>query len=397
MSNPALEFCSAAQESEEAARALLSPELLQGSVAAAAVAGDAEALAAHLAADPVRARVPDAALGVPPLFALSGSSFDVTECAGLLLDAGAEPNAPTIFRAAAHGRFAFLDLLVARGIDVHAVTGPRDQPLLHWCLDECFSTELLDWLLANGADARAPVGRIGETALHVAVRRRRGEAVLRLLEHGVDLDARTTGGMTAWRHALRRGFDDVEALLHERGADTTRTPSDELAEALIAESEDDARAILAAHPGLAASMGPEEARILPDLAGWGRIDGMRLLLDAGVAVDARGMDGCTGLQMSAWFAQPEAARVFLDYGADPNAVEDWHNSTPLGWTAHGSRYSGGAAGNQDKYVAIAEMLLEAGARLSGPRDPADVHGRWLLADATEAVAEVLRRHGARAE
>jgi hypothetical protein len=43
----------------------------------------------------------------------------------------------------------------------------------------------------------------------------------------------------------------------------------------------------------------------------------------------------------------------------------------------------------------AAQLLEAGAPLADPGDPdGDPHGRWLLCDASDAVAEVLMRHGA---
>lgn len=396
---PIADFCRAAQESEDAARALLraDPALVERSVCAAAAAGDAAAVAVHLQRDPALAAAPEEATGAPPLAALVGSRFPepaLAECARALLEAGAELGARALFGAAARGRFALLEVFASLR-DVHAVRGARGMPLLHWCLDECFTPELLDWLLDHGADPNAAAGPFGESALHVAARRRRGAAVERLIDRGADLEARTAGGMTAWRHALRRGFGDVDELLRARGADTTTTPGDELAAALVAGREDEAREILAAHPELVPGMGPEEARLLPDLAARGAIGGMRLLLDAGIDVDARGLDGGTGLQVAAWFAEPAAARLFLERGADPNAGGDDHDSTPLGWVAHGSRYSGGARGNQAQYAEIAEALLAAGARLAHPANPDDRYGEWLLVDATEAVAEVLRRYGAR--
>ena len=74
----------------------------------------------------------------------------------------------------------------------------------------------------------------------------------------------------------------------------------------------------------------------------------------------------------------------------------YDDSTPLGWTAHGSRNTGGAGKRGAEYARVAKMLLEAGASIADPADPdRDPHGRWLLCDASKPVAEVLRRHGAR--
>ena len=62
-----------------------------------------------------------------------------------------------------------------------------------------------------------------------------------------------------------------------------------------------------------------------------------------------------------------------------DAENDFH-ATPLGWATHGSEHGWHReAGN---YPAVVEALLEAGAKL-----PETVSG-------TEAVKEVLRRHGA---
>ena len=74
----------------------------------------------------------------------------------------------------------------------------------------------------------------------------------------------------------------------------------------------------------------------------------------------------------------------------PRLIDDEHDSTPLGWVTHGSRYSGGADERQDVYVELAELLLEAGAPLPGPDDTWD-HEQH--AEATEPVAAVLTRHG----
>ena len=255
--------------------------------------------------------------------------------------------------------------------------------------------QFLDWdydgddalraMLAGGADPNARSGPRSETALHVAACRRRHSAIEILLAHGADAEARTAGGKTAWVHAARRGFDDVLAALGGRGA-VELTDTDRLAIALVADRLDEARAILAAAPGAARTGNPEEDRLLADLAGRPGTARVQLLLDAGADPAAPGLDGGTALHQAAWFGQPDNARLLIAAGAPLEVFDGYHDSSPLGWAVHGSRYSGGADVNQDAYVALTVMLLEAGA---GFRD--DAYLTRLLKDASPRVAAVLPR------
>jgi len=117
---------------------------------------------------------------------------------------------------------------------------------------------------------------------------------------------------------------------------------------------------------------------------------MRLLLDAGADVASRGLDDGTALHQAAWFGQPAGARLLIERGAPLDARGDGHDTTPLGWVTHGSRYSGGAASRQEVYVELAELLLAAGAPL--PKD-GERHDREQHAEATEEVKAVLARYG----
>ena len=81
---------------------------------------------------------------------------------------------------------------------------------LHYCAD---GDATLRRMLAEGAEPDLRHGTRVETPLHVATRRCRATAVDILLSHGADIDARTAGGKTAYAHAVRRGFDEVAALL----------------------------------------------------------------------------------------------------------------------------------------------------------------------------------------
>ena len=246
--------------------------------------------------------------------------------------------------------------------------------------------------LAEGADPDARVG--GETLLHVAVRRRRRDAVAILLDHGAGIDAGNGRGKTAYAHAVRRGFHEVAALLAERGADRELNEADRLAVALVHGRLAEARALLAAHPGCARTGNPEEDRLLADLAGRDAAEAVALLIGAGADLAATGLDSGTPLHQSAWFGQPANARLLIDAGAPLDVFDGVHNSSPLGWAVHGSRYSGGADRRQDAYAELVRMLLEAGSSLHYPGDPDhDAYLTRLRKDATPGIRELLDAAG----
>ena len=260
---------------------------------------------------------------------------------------------------------------------------------LHYCAD---GDDVLRRMLDDGTDPNLRDGPHEETPLHTATRRRRASAVDILLAHGADIDARTTGGKTAYAHAVRRGFDDVAAVLAERGADTELNEADRFAVAIVNGRLDEARAILAAHPGVARTGNPEEDRLLADVAGRNDTEPVTFLIEAGADLTARGLDSGTPLHQAAWFGQPANARLLIEAGAPLDVFEDVHHSSPLHWAVHGSRFSGGADERQDAYVELVEMLLAAGSSLHYPADPdGDAYRERLLADATPRVLEVLRR------
>ena len=265
---------------------------------------------------------------------------------------------------------------------------------LHEFLDCHFGADgddVLRRMLDEGADPNRRGEPHRETPLHTATRRRRASAVDILLAHGADIDARTAGGKTAYAHAVRRGFDDVAALLLRRGADTELSEADRFAVAVVNERLDEARAILEARPGVARTGNPEEDRLLADVAGRNDREPVTFLIEAGADLTARGLDSGTPLHQAAWFGQPANARLLIDAGAPLDIFEDVHHSSPLHWAVHGSRFSGGADDRQDAYVELVGMLLAAGSSLHYPGDPGgDAYRNRLLEDATPRVLEALR-------
>ncbi len=247
-------------------------------------------------------------------------------------------------------------------------------------------------LLADGADLNARSGPHGETALHVATRRRREEAAAILLDHGADIDAKTAFGKTAYAHAIRRGFHELVALLDERGANAELNDADRFAVAVCDGRLDEARQILAQHPGVVRTGNPEEDRLLADVAGRNGSEPIALLIAAGADLTATGLDSGTPLHIAAWFGQPANARLLIDAGAPLDVFDSVHEGSPIGWAVHGSRYSGGAEERQDAYVELVRMLLEAGSSLIYPDQPnSDAYLLRLLEDASPRVKELLKR------
>lgn len=247
--------------------------------------------------------------------------------------------------------------------------------------------------LRNGAD---PNDRddSGEPPLLVAARRRRLEAVRILLECGADINATNAHGKSAYAHAARRQFDEITELLVERGARTTMSAADEFAAAVGTGDLGAARTMIEADPTVVRTGNPEEDRLLADIAGRGSsLDAVRLLVDAGADLTARGLDDGTPLHIAAWFGQPRNAAVLVDAGAPLERFDSVHESSPLGWAVHGSRYSGAADERTDAYDAVVRLLLEAGARTCYPDDKSDAYFKRLLGDASPSVEAILLGNG----
>ena len=263
---------------------------------------------------------------------------------------------------------------------------------LHVLLDTAYGPDgdtRLGRILEAGVDLEERAGPLGEAPLHVATRRRRLSAVEILLAHGAEIDACTVGVKTAYAHAARRGFDEVAELLEARGADTSLVPPDRFAAAVLNGRIDEARDLLASHPDAARTGNPEEDRVLADAAGRPDPEPVRLLLAAGADLTAPGLDDGTPLHQAAWFGQPHNAQLLLEAGAPLDIFDGVHNSSPLGWAVHGSRYSGDAEAREKAYEELVRMLLHAGSSLRYPDDNGDSYLRRLREDARPGVLREL--------
>ena len=273
------------------------------------------------------------------LYGAAGVAHD-PELTRALLEAGADPDdGESLYHATESRDPACLALLLQHGARTSGTNA-----LAHALDDE--RPEHVRLLLEAGADP--------DEHAHVAhaVRRGRGPDVIRLLAaHGADLDR--PGGET-WRgdvrlrtpyaHARLRARDDVAETLAELGASTDVDPADAAVESL-ARGERPTTPLPETF-----DVDQQEVLILAALRG-----------DADVVVESVGADfrGVVGgspegslLQHAAWVGDTALVERLLELGATPDGA--------LGWAAHGSRNH--AVPDRD-YVAVAELLVAAGARL----------------------------------
>jgi ankyrin repeat protein len=175
---------------------------------------------------------------------------------------------------------------------------------------------------------------------------------------------------------VAKAFGHAEAfdLLMER------SPADEkLVNACWLHDEAMVKSLLAADPNLANALAPSGRRQLAHAARNNDSIAARLMLAAGLPVESFGQHNATPLHWAAWHGNAELVRLILTYNPPIENADNDYKVTPLNWALHGSQ--NGWYRETGDYPATVEILLNAGARL-----PEELWG-------TDAVKEVLRRHG----
>jgi ankyrin repeat protein len=174
--------------------------------------------------------------------------------------------------------------------------------------------------------------------------------------------------------AKQLGHEDVYRLLMDR------SPADvKLIAACWIVDEVMVNALTANHPGLVANLSAGYQRHVALAARNNHLAATRLMLSAGLPVDALGQHRATPLHWAAFHGNAEMAREILRYYPALELTDADFKSTPLGWAMHGSE--NGWYCESGDYAGTVELLLNAGARL-----PDKISG-------TDAVKEVLERHG----
>jgi hypothetical protein len=121
--------------------------------------------------------------------------------------------------------------------------------------------------------------------------------------------------------------------------------------------------VRAEHPGL--PLRDADAEQLPRWASAGDDEVVARLLDAGVPLDARGVDDGTALHYAGMWGRASTVELLLARGAEVDLMGGprEYPGTALAWTAWGSRELPGAEERMDGSLGAAAALLEAGARV----------------------------------
>lgn len=127
-----------------------------------------------------------------------------------------------------------------------------------------------------------------------------------------------------------------------------------------------------------ARLSPSDLKHVAHAARNNRPRAVRLMLEAGFPVDARGQEGGTPLHWAAWHGNLPMLKTILRFHPPLDLQDAAHHSTPLGWAIHASEH--GWQRGRGNYAGCVEALLAAGAT-----PPAELGG-------TEAVKKLLRRH-----
>lgn len=411
----------------------------------ACAVGDVARLREHVAHDPAWVHWPGGPLQLPPLMAVVHSSLaqlpafaeGLQACADLLLRAGADPHQrvgsrwpPASLQApdaahplsALHGaagvnhHVGMTRLLLAAGAD------PNDGESLYHALGSLECTRLLleagarvpgsnalhrvldaddlpalQLLLAHGAEPNEPLGGSapGATPLLWALRRRRSLAhVQALVAAGADAAVVTADGTPAHIQALRYGLPEVAAFLRSV-LGVADVPADAHFVAACAQGDEaQARALLAAQPGLVQGLTPTQQRLLPELAAQPDCgDAVRLMVRLGWPIDTPGGDWeGTALHHAIFRGDAALTRFLLEHGARWQARHGFQDNAcgALAWGSINTPEGGG------DWAGCAQALLEHGLPPAAP-DPSGsdavwLDGRWMhfsdeVADCLLAAAE----------
>jgi ankyrin repeat protein len=233
---------------------------------------------------------------------------DDVATAKLLIGAGAQATLANrygltpIAIAAANGNAAMIGMLLDAGADANAPDPAGDTPLMNAA--RVGSVDSVTLLLDRGAKVDATDATYQQTPLMVAVRENQPDVVKLLISRGASVNAKTrVGRAPQWIlpnsvPGFGHGIGIVRGGLPPRGS---RAPI----------------------PG---GMTP-----LLYAARDGRMDTVRMLLDAGANVNERDANDITPLLIAITNNHPDVARALIDRGADIKAV-DWYGRTAL-WSA----------------------------------------------------------------
>ena len=413
------------------------PELADYNFATAVVLGDLQKVRSAIGADPALVTRPDPRTGWTALHAACGSQWHrldpargdgLLAVAALLLDAGADPNGrpddagrpsqwtPLLCAVAGAPNPAITQLLLDRGAvptdnDLYLAGFAEDHQCLRMLLDHAADVRAIARMALSAPisgndmegvrlllEAGADPGRYHDDndqpcpVIYAAVQSDcAAEIVDLLLVHGAGPALPGPDGRSPHALATSMGRADLAALLRQHGAADDATDIDVFLSACLHADRAGAERQLAGQPGLLSRLtSVQQATTMIRAAETGNTEAMRIMLDMGFPIDARGGDhGSTALHAAAYSGSADVARLLIERGADVEARDAEWDDTPVSWSAIGSGFKPTDNPGPDWLTTIG-LLIEAGASLDGitlsPDDPKLP---------SPAIADLLRHHGVR--
>jgi ankyrin repeat protein len=306
------------------------------------------------------------------LYGAAGVAHD-PETTRVLLDRGANCNdGESVYHAVEADDTACLELLLAHGATVRGTNA----------LGNAIRDPAKVRVLLEQGDLRPSDPELRHALLHAGD----PDVVRLLIDHGAALDARAADGRTPYMRAARFKDPATMTLLAAAGASTELDPAAEFIGAIVRGEQDHAARVRAEHPELVLTHDDKED--LPRWASAGDDAVVARLLDAGVPLDARGIDDGTALHYAGMWGRASTVELLLARGAEVDLMGGprEHPGTALAWTAWGSRALPEAAERLDGYLGAAAALLGAGARVT----------EGMIEGAADEVAVLLEEAGERA-
>jgi len=317
---------------------------------------------------PASLQAPDASHPLSALYGAAGAHHHAG-ITRLLLAAGADPNdGESLYHAL--GSLECTQLLLAAGARVSGTNA------LHRVLD-MDDLPALQLLLAHGADPNESLGGSppGAAPLLWALRRRRSLAhVQALVAAGADAAVGTAEGTPAHIQALRYGLPEVAAFLRGVLGVGDIPPGEAFVAACAQGDEAQARALLAAQPGLVQGLAPAQQRLLPELAAQPDCgDAVRLMVRLGWPIDTPGGDWeGTALHHAIFRGDAALTRFLLEHGGRWQARHGFEDNAcgALAWGSINTPEDGG------DWAGCAQALLDHGLPPAAP-DPNGSDALWL--------------------
>ena len=228
------------------------------------------------------------------------------QLAGVLLDAGADPNdSQGLYNTMFTPDNYWLQLFLSRGLDATREVYPGHEPPLR----------TLDYQLSQ------------------AVKKGLGERVSLLLEHGAEVGSPDLyNGRSNYENAVLGGFPEIAGMLARYGAKVVELSlGDRFTAAVMSGDESRARQLLEQAPRLI-----ENPELLQEAVS--NAAATRLLLDLGADPDAPNEKGRVPLHWAAWENSGEVVRLLLARGANCEIRERDHDATPVGFANHAGHF-----------------------------------------------------------